>query len=116
MMPGSPVTLMAGEGASLERLEEIEKELGLDRPLLVQYADWLYGVTVKQDFGISFKYRLPVWDLVKDRIPVSLRLTVITALIQYAVAVPLGLLCAYKKDTIFDRATMILSMIMTSVP
>lgn len=116
MMPGSPVTLMAGEGASLERLEEIEKEHGLDRPLLVQYADWLYGVTVEQDFGISFKYRLPVWDLVEERIPVSLRLTVITALIQYAVAVPLGLLCAYKKDTIFDRAAMITSMIMTSVP
>lgn len=40
MMPGSPVTLMAGEGASLERLEELEKEYGLDRPLIVQYVDW----------------------------------------------------------------------------
>lgn len=116
MMPGTPVMLMAGEGASLERLEEIEKEYGLDRPLIIQYGDWLYGVLVEQDFGISFKYGVPVWDLVKERIPVSLRLTVITALIQYAIAVPLGLLCAYKKDAFLDKAAMMTSLVMTSIP
>lgn len=116
MMPGSPVTLMAGEGASLERLEELEKEYGLDRPLIVQYVDWLRGIIVERDFGISFKYKLPVWDLVKERIPVSLRLSLITAIIQYGLAIPLGLLCAYKKDSILDKLVVTLSLILTSIP
>jgi len=116
LMPGSPVMLMAGEGASIEKLEQIEKEYGLDRPLLVQYADWLSGVILRQDFGISFKYKLPVWDLVSERIPISLRLTVITALIQYTLAIPLGLLCAYKKDSILDKLTVTTSLTLTSIP
>lgn len=116
LMPGSPITLMAAEGASIERLKELEHEYGLDRPLLIQYADWLRGVVLERDFGISYKYKLPVWDLVRDRIPVSLRLTVVTAILQYALAIPLGLLCAYKKDSIIDRLTVNTSLIMTSIP
>lgn len=116
MMPGSPVTLMAGEGASQERLAEIEKEYGLDKPLLVQYVNWIGNIVLHQDFGISFKYKLPVWDLVKARIPVSLKLSLITAVIQYALAIPLGLLCAYKKDSIVDKLTVYTSLILTSIP
>ncbi|MEA5038339.1 MAG: ABC transporter permease [Clostridiaceae bacterium] len=116
LMPGDPVTLMAGETASPEKIAEISKQYGLDRPLLVQYADWLKGIILHQDFGISFKYKLPVWDLVKVRVPISLRLTVITMIIEYVVAVPLGLLCAYKKDTFFDRFTVNMTLVMISVP
>ena len=88
----------------------------MNRPLLVQYFDWWKKIVTKQDFGISFKYKLPVWDLVKVRIPVSLKLTAITMVVQYLIAVPLGLLCAYKKDSIFDKITVNLTLIMTSVP
>ncbi len=97
LMPGSPVMLMAGEGASVERLEEIEKEYGLDRPLLVQYVDWLGNVLLRRNFGISFKYKLPVWDLVSKRIPVSLRLSVITAILQYGLAIPLACCAPIKR-------------------
>lgn len=116
MMPGDPVTLMAGELADQDKLAEISEEYGLNRPLIVQYADWLRGIVMEHDFGISFKYKLPVWDLVKVRIPISLRLTIITAIIQYMIAVPLGLLCAYKKDTFFDRFTVNTSLVMLSIP
>lgn len=116
MMPGDPVHLMAGEGASQQRLDEIAEQYGLNKPLAEQYVNWLKNVIVRHDFGISFKYKLPVWDLVKERIPVSLRLTVVTAVIQYLVAVPLGLLCAYRKDSFFDRLTVGTTLIMTSIP
>ena len=116
LMPGDPVLLMAGEGASLEKLNEIRAEYGLDKPLLEQYAKWITDVFLHQDFGISFKYRKPVWELVRERIPVSLRLSVVTAIIQYAIAIPLGLLCAYKKDTAFDRLTVGATLVMTSLP
>lgn len=116
MMPGDPVTLMAGELANQDRIAETAEKYGLNRPLLVQYFDWWKKIVTKQDFGISFKYKLPVWDLVKVRIPVSLKLTAITMVVQYLIAVPLGLLCAYKKDSIFDKITVNLTLIMTSVP
>lgn len=116
LMPGDPINLMAGEAADPARLAELKEAYGLNRPLLVQYADWLWGIISRQDFGISFKYKLPVWDLVKVRIPISLRLTFITMLIQYAVAVPLGLLCAYKKDTLFDRGTISTTLLLTALP
>lgn len=116
MMPGDPVTLMAGELANQDKIAETAEKYGLNRPLLVQYFDWWKKIVTKQDFGISFKYKLPVWDLVKVRIPVSLKLTAITMVVQYLIAVPLGLLCAYKKDSIFDKITVNLTLIMTSVP
>lgn len=116
MMPGDPVTLMAGELANQDKIAETVEKYGLNRPLLVQYFDWLKKIVTKQDFGISFKYKLPVWDLVKVRIPVSLKLTAITMVVQYLIAVPLGLLCAYKKDSIFDKITVNSTLIMTSVP
>lgn len=116
MMPGDPVTLMAGELANQDKIAETVEKHGLNRPLLVQYFDWWKKIVTKQDFGISFKYKLPVWDLVKVRIPVSLKLTAITMVVQYLIAVPLGLLCAYKKDSIFDKITVNLTLIMTSVP
>lgn len=116
MMPGDPVTLMAGELANQDKIAETVEKYGLNRPLLVQYFDWWKKIVTKQDFGISFKYKLPVWDLVKVRIPVSLKLTAITMVVQYLIAVPLGLLCAYKKDSIFDKITVNSTLIMTSVP
>ena len=116
MMPGDPVTLLAGELANQDKIAETVEKYGLNRPLLVQYFDWWKKIVTKQDFGISFKYKLPVWDLVKVRIPVRLKLTAITMVVQYLIAVPLGLLCAYKKDSIFDKITVNLTLIMTSVP
>jgi len=116
MMPGDPVTLMAGELANQDKIAETVEKYGLNGPLLVQYFDWWKKIVTKQDFGISFKYKLPVWDLVKVRIPVSLKLTAITMVVQYLIAVPLGLLCAYKKDSIFDKITVNSTLIMTSVP
>lgn len=116
MMPGDPVTLMAGELANQDKIAKTVEKYGLNRPLLVQYFDWWKKIVTKQDFGISFKYKLPVWDLVKVRIPVSLKLTAITMVVQYLIAVPLGLLCAYKKDSIFDKITVNLTLIMTAVP
>lgn len=116
MMPGDPVMIMAGSLAKPENLEGLRHQYGLDRPLLVQYFDWLRKIIFHGDFGISYKYRLDVWSLIRTRIPISLSLTGITMLIQTAVAIPLGLLCAYKKDSIFDRVTVNTSLVLTAIP
>ena len=116
MMPGDPVTLMAGPLAKAENLEGLRHQYGLDRPLLIQYADWMKKMIFEGDFGISYKYRLPVASLLKNAIPISLRLTVTTMLIANIIAIPLGLLCAFRKDTLFDRLTVNTTLIFTAIP
>lgn len=116
LMPGDPVTIMAGPLVKVENLEGLRVQYGLDRPLMVQYVDWLTRIIFHRDFGISYKYRLDVWSLLKNCIPISLKLTVTTLLISMFIAVPLGLLCAYKKDSLFDRVTVNISLILTAIP
>lgn len=116
MMPGDPVTLMAGPLAKAENLEGLRHEYGLDRPLLVQYADWMKKMIFEGDFGISYKYRIDVASLLKKAIPISLKLTVTTLVIAELIAVPLGLMCAFKKDTLFDRITVNTTLILTAIP
>lgn len=116
LMPGDPVTIMAGPLVKVENLEGLRVQYGLDRPLMVQYIDWLTRIIFHRDFGISYKYRLDVWSLLKNCIPISLKLTVTTLLISMFIAVPLGLLCAYKKDSLFDRVTVNISLILTAIP
>ncbi len=116
LMPGDPVTLMAGPLVKAENLEGLRIEYGLDRPLLVQYAEWMTNIIFHGNFGISYKYRIDVWSLLKNCIPISLRLTVTTMLISEALAIPLGLLCAYKKNSLFDRVTVNTSLVLTAIP
>lgn len=116
LMPGDPVTLMAGPLVKLENLEGLRHEYGLDRPLLEQYVDWVTGILTEADFGISYKYRIDVWTLIKRAMPISLKLTVATLIISTIVAIPLGLFCAYKKDSIFDRVTVNTTLILTAIP
>ncbi len=116
LMPGDPVTLMAGPLVKVENLEGLRIQYGLDRPLLVQYFDWMRKIIFEGDFGISYKYRIAVGSLLKNAIPISLKLTVTTMLISNLIALPLGLLCAYKKDTLFDRLTVNTTLILTAIP
>lgn len=116
LMPGDPVTLMAGPLVKVENLEGLRIQYGLDRPLLVQYFDWMRKIIFEGDFGISYKYRISVGSLLKNAIPISLKLTVTTMLISNLIALPLGLLCAYKKDTLFDRLTVNTTLILTAIP
>jgi len=115
MMPGDPVTIMAGPLAKIDNLQAMRHEYGLDRPFIVQYAAWISNM-FHGDFGISYKYRIPVWDLLSTRIPISLYLTVITMVIEYIIAIPLGLMCAFKKDSAFDRINVNVSLVLTAMP
>ena len=71
---------------------------------------------VDHNFGKSTRYKTPVWDLMKNRIPLSLALCGLSLLLEMIVALPIGLLCAIKKDTFFDRFTVNFSLLLTAVP
>lgn len=116
LMPGDPISHMVDPNVPQERIEELREMHGFNDPLYVQYGRWLKRIAADRDFGTSYKNKLPVWDLIRVRIPVSLKLTIPTMLIQLVVAVPLGLLCAYRKGSLFDRITVGISLFFTAIP
>jgi peptide/nickel transport system permease protein len=107
IVPGDPalVILTGGEGdsgtVSLEQLQQLRRELGLDRPLYVQYGSWLWSA-LHGDLGTSLWYKTPVWDQLQDRLLVTMELAVMAILLAFCLAVPLGVLSAVKQDTGFD--------------
>ena len=110
LAPGTPVELQTtmDPKVSLEAQKRLKELYGLDKPLHVQYWDWLKRVAFL-DFGRSFSPdRRPVWDKITERIPVTLSLNLLSMLIILSLAVPIGVIAAYRAHSWFDKATTIL--------
>ncbi|MEY8841606.1 ABC transporter permease, partial [Cribrihabitans sp. XS_ASV171] len=88
-LAGDPAAALAGETASGEDIEAIRRLYGFDRPMLVQYVDWLYSA-VRGDFGESYYFRLPVASLIAERLSVTMTLGVCGITFALLTAVPLG--------------------------
>ncbi|WP_445487721.1 ABC transporter permease [Rhodopseudomonas sp. RCAM05734] len=114
-MSGDLAMTIAGPEASAAQVEVIRHQFGLDRPMPVQYFDWLWRA-LHFDFGTSFYFRDSVVSLVAARIPVTLTLGAISLLISLIVAVPLGVLAAVYSGTWIDRLALSFSVIGQAVP
>lgn len=105
IVPGDPVTSMLGTEYSEERAESLREELGINKPVIVRYVNWLTDF-VKSDFGISYKYKMPVSRLISDKMPVTMYLAVITLIVIVIISVPLGVFMARfghrKVSKVFD--------------
>ncbi|MBQ2145267.1 MAG: ABC transporter permease [Oscillospiraceae bacterium] len=115
MMPGNPIDIVTDSKVSPEKKAEIAHELGYDLPFLVQYKNWLVKA-VHLDFGNSLRYKNPVWDMMAARIPYSLKLCGLSMILELLIALPIGLICAVKKDSFFDRFTVNFSLLLSSIP
>lgn len=115
MMPGDPVDMAISDKVSDAEKQRIAHELGYDLPLLAQYKNWLFKV-IHLDFGTSTRYKAKVWDLLKDRIPYSLRLCGWSLLLEMVIALPVGLFCATHKGGIADGIISNLSLVFTAIP
>ena len=115
VLPGDPATIIMGTEGSPEALARLRASLGLDRPLAVQYVQWVGGA-LKGDLGRSIQYDLPVGQLIVSRLPVTLPLALMAAVLMIAAAIPLGLYAATRHRRAGDYATMILSQIGISIP
>src|SRR5262249_41141406 len=102
LIPGDPVRRMLGPRATPDRIEELRANLGLDKPLYVQYLLFLRNVA-HGDLGRSLFYRQPVRPLVMERIPPTIFLVAYSAAIAMAIAVPLGVVAAVKRDSWIDH-------------
>jgi peptide/nickel transport system permease protein len=115
LSPGDPAAVIAGERANLDDIAQIRRSLGLDQPLAYQFALWL-GRLLHGDLGISLFTRLPVIDLVGQRIEPTLALAAVTMIFAISTALPLGILAAWKVGTLVDRAIMALATAAFSFP
>ena len=112
---GDPVLLMASPDATNEQIEEMRRNLGFDRPWYVQYFDFIKDAA-RGDFGTSLRQGQPVFDLIMDRLPATLRLAFSAFLISVVVSIPLGVLSATKRNTAWDNLTMGFALLGQSLP
>jgi peptide/nickel transport system permease protein len=118
LAPGSPTDMQTTLNplATAETRARLQALYGLDRPLHVQYFDWL-GKLVRFDFGNSFSGdRRPVWDRIKERLPLTFSMNVVSLALTLAVAVPLGVASATRQGSLFDRAATIFVFIGFAMP
>jgi len=113
--PGDPAAVIAGDQATPEQVERIRQSLGLDRPFLVQFSDWVWRL-LHADLGRSIFTNLPVTTMIAQRIEPTLSLTLITLVLSVTIAVPIGVLAAWKAGTLIDRAIMGFAVFGFSVP
>ncbi len=113
--PGDPAAVIAGDQATPADVERIRQSLGLDRPFLVQFSDWAWRL-LHFDLGRSIFTNLPVTTMIAQRVEPTLSLMVITLILSVTVAVPIGVLAAWKTGTWFDRAIMAFAVFGFSVP
>jgi peptide/nickel transport system permease protein len=113
--PGDPATIIAGDQASPADIERIRQGLGLDRPFLVQFGTWLWRI-LHGDLGTSIFTNLPVSSLIAQRIEPTLSLMTITLVLTIVIAVPLGVVAAWKAGSWLDRITMAFAVFAFSLP
>lgn len=113
--PGDPAVVIAGDQASPADVEKIRQGLGLDRPFLIRFGEWLFNI-LRGDLGISIFTSLPVAQLIAQRIEPTVSLMVVTLILAITIAVPLGVIAAWKAGSWIDRFAMAFCVTGFSVP
>jgi peptide/nickel transport system permease protein len=106
---------IAGPNATAADIAIITRNYGLDRPLVVQFLDWA-GHAAEGDLGRSFLYHVPVWGLIRERLPVTLTLGFTGLTIALAISLPLGILAAAREGSAIDRGIMLVALLGQAMP
>jgi microcin C transport system permease protein len=132
MVPGGPIERMmtayqmanqqqssqhsiAGNTLSKDQLDQLNQYYGFDKPILTSYFDWL-GKLLQFDLGMSTRYYEPVWDTIKERLPISIFYGVCTLILTYLIAIPLGIYKALKHGEVGDFATSLVVFLGYAIP
>ena len=114
-LSGDLAIALAGPTPDYAQIELIRKQYGLDRPLVVQYADWL-GSALRGDFGQSAYYKTPVREILAERLPVTMTLGATSILFALAVGIPLGVVAAIRPNSLIDRLALAISVVGQALP
>ena len=115
LTPGDPVLVMLGEEATPEARDQLRAQLGLDRPLPLQYVAWL-GRVLTGDLGRSIRTNQPVAEAIGQRLPITIELAVLAMVVALLVAIPAGLIAATRRNSLADMAATVLTLLGISMP
>jgi peptide/nickel transport system permease protein len=115
LLPGDPALIMAGEERDPEVIAQIRKQYRLDQPIPVQYVYWIKGV-LSGDLGESLRIKVPVRDLVLEKLPVTLQLASMAIVIALLIGISAGIISAVKKDTVWDYGANVFALWGLSTP
>jgi peptide/nickel transport system permease protein len=117
LAPGNMVDILFSTGGYVSESDKqaIMKELGIDRPVWVQYLDWLRDITTG-NLGKSYRYDLPAWEIIKPLLPVTIELAILSTIIAILLGVPTGVISAIRQDTTLDYALRVFSLAGLSMP
>ncbi len=115
LAPGDPAAVIAGDQATPDDVERIRASLGLDRPYLVRFSEWVFRI-LQGDLGVSIFTNLPVARMIEQRIEPTLSLMVVTLILAVSIAIPMGVVAAWKQGTWIDRAVMGFAVLGFSIP
>ena len=115
VVPGDPAKMLLPEGAPQSAIEELNRQLGLQEPLYVQYGLFVQSV-FRGDFGQSFQYRAPALQVVTERLMATVQLALAAMLITVGVGVTLGIVAAVRRGTGYDYASTVLAVLGQSLP
>src|SRR5580698_11114599 len=115
LLPGDPALIMAGEERDPQVLAEIRQQYRLDQPIPVQYFYWVKGV-LSGDFGESLRIKVPVRQLITQKLPVTMQLASMAILIAFLIGIPAGIVSAVKRGTAWDYGAILLALWGISTP
>ena len=115
LLPGNTAQVLCGLGGGQECVDQKTEELGLDKPLPVRYVTWL-GNAVTGDLGTSARNQQPVWEAIKQRMPVTIELLLYSQFIALVVSIPMAIIAAQRAGGIFDRVTTSVAFALLSIP
>jgi peptide/nickel transport system permease protein len=115
IVPGDPAQIILGIGATDETVAALREQMGLNQPLLTRYFQWVSGMLVG-DFGTSYTYSVPVFELIAERTIVSLPLAIIALLLSTLIAIPTGILAASRRGQAADTGIMGLTQLGIAIP
>lgn len=113
---GDAATIQAGAAATEEEVEAIREAMGLNRPAIVRYGEYVWNLFTKLDFGTSLTTKQPVIDEILIRFPTTIKLAVLSILLAIIIGIPLGVIAAVKRSTLIDNLSMTISLLGVSIP
>lgn len=116
LSPGDPVAAQLGGSYTQEQYDRVEKELGLDKPIFVQFYEYLKGIVTRFDLGTSFKSKRPVSEQILERFPTTLKLALIGCAITVVLGIPFGIISATKQYSVADYSVTVFSLVFASIP
>lgn len=114
--PGDPAEMIAGDAASVEVVEQIREDLGLNEPFLVRFFNYVKNLVLHGDLGTSYKTKRPVLVEVMDRLPTTIILSLTSAAFAVILSIPIGVISAIKQNTWIDNVLMVLALIGVAMP